>query len=132
MRMLAAVVVILALPALVMADINRLKLSPDLDPPDALPWSARRTEPSLRAVPVGMPVWVAPSVPLVPRCCKNEVPGPCTAPQYVTRCQCKPDIADRAVAPILWPHSPRTDERNTLTKEQRLAKGCVQDSQPVN
>ncbi|GEM_PF-2136158 len=132
MKMLVAVVVILALPVVVAADINRLRLSPDLERSDALIWKARRTELSLRAVPIGLSVWVGPSAPLVSRSSKSELRCQCSVPPHVTRCQCDPDRPDRTVMPVLWPHSPRTDERKTAAKERRQKQAQVQDEHRVN
>jgi hypothetical protein len=130
MRMLAAVALILALPALAAADINRLRLSPDPDRPDALLWNARRTQ--LSPAPVGLPAWAGPSMPLVPNCRKSQIAGPCTVPEYVTRCQREPGCPNRASAPMLWPKAPRTDEQKTATEELRVARGWVQNSRPAN
>ncbi len=132
MRKLAAVVVLLALPALVAADINRLKLSPDLDRADALPWNARRTEPNLMAWSVGLPVWAGPSVPLVSRFSKSEFRCPCTVPQHVVRCQCNPGRPDRTGVPVFRPHSARTRDDKTTAKEQHLGQGRVQDGRSAD
>ena len=132
MKMPAAVVVIMALPALVAADVNRLKPSPESDRPDALIWKARRTELSLRAVPVGLPVWAGPCAPLVSRSSKSELRYQCSVPQHVTRCQCDPDRPDRTGMPVLWPHFPCTDEQRTTADEQRRELTRVRGKHPAN
>lgn len=125
MRKLAAVALILALPALVAADINRLKPSPDLDRPDALPWNMRTRRPELRVAYPAQPSWASISRPNPVR---SKSVGPChaTAPQHVTRCLPQPDCRNDGNIPVLWPHAPRVDEQKTVAMEPRPDRGQIQ------
>jgi len=131
MTKLAAVVLILALPALVTADINRLKLSPDLEKPDALAWIARRPEPGLTAMLPLLPVWEGGGAPVA---ADRESPIACpgAAPEHVARYLSQPDCRTHVNAPALWLHAPRTDEQKTVAKEPAPEQVQIQDKHPAN
>jgi hypothetical protein len=132
MRRIAAVAVILSIPALLTADINRFNPDRDLERPDALPRSVQRPDPGLTAMSIPLPVWegVGKSIDAGRR--PSQLPCPPSVPPYLTRCRPQPDCSGHANAPALWPHTPRVDERKTSDRERLLLKGRVQDSQPAN
>jgi len=130
MTKLAAIVLILALPALVLADINRLRPSPDLERPDALPWNMRMQRPELAVVPSALPAWASTYMSSPAERSSNRVPCPCPASQHLSLCLSQPDCLNHANAPILWPHAPRADEQKTAAKEPRPKQ--VQDKHRAN
>ena len=131
MTKLVAVVLILALPDLVTADINRLKLNPDLEKPDALAWIVRRPEPRLTTMHAPLPVWESAGVPVTADR-ESPIACPSTAPEHVARCLSQPDCRNHVNAPALWLHAPRTDEQKTVAKEPAPEQVQVQDKHPAN
>lgn len=131
MRKLAAVAIMLALPALVAADINRFNPDRDLERPDAVLWRVQRPEPGLTAMTPVLPVWKGAGVPLV-NVCQSRVACPSAAPQHVTRCLPSPDCRNNVSAPVLWPHAPRVDEVKTTAEERRLDRALAPDGKPAN
>jgi hypothetical protein len=128
----AAVALILVLPGLVMADFYRLRPSPNIAQPDVLPWSMQMRRPKPAAVHSVSSSWASITSPDPAGLCKSRAACPVVVPQHLGRCLSQPYCGPSVPVPVLWPHSPRTDERKTLTKEQRFGEGRVQDGQPVN
>ena len=125
MTKLATIALILALPALVAADINRFNPDRDLERPDAVLWRVQRPEPGLTAITPVLPAWKGVGMPLVTGC-QSRVACPSTVPQHVTRCLPSPDCRNEVSAPILWPHAPRVDERKTVAMEPRPERDQIQ------
>ncbi len=131
MTKLIAVALILALPALVAADINRFNPTRDLERPDALPRSVQRPEPGLAVMVPVLPVWQGAGTPLATGC-QSRVACPSTVPQHVARCLSGPDCHNKASSPVLWPHAPRADEQKTAAKEPRQEQAQVPNNQLAN
>jgi len=129
MTKLSAVLLILAFPVLVAADINRLSLHPDLERPDALFWSVRRPEPGLTTIAPVLPTWEGACTPSATGSGQSRAACPAVAPQHVTRCLPQPDCRNDGNAPTLWPYAPRTDEQKTAAEEPRLKQAQVLDDQ---
>ena len=132
MSKLAAVAVMLATPALLMADINRLNPSRDLERPDAMIRRMQGQESGLTAMSVPLPVWEGVGKPIDPGRRPSQVPCPPSVSPYLTRCRPQPDCPIHAKAPVLWPHAPRTEERKTAAVEQRLVQDQTQGTQPTD
>jgi hypothetical protein len=130
MTKLTLVALILGLPALVAADINRFNPRRDLERPDALRWNMRTQRPELNVAPSALPAWVSICRPNPAAHCKSQTP--CPVPQHLCRCLSQPDCLSHASAPVLWPHSPRADEQRTADKEPRPKQAQVQDKHPAN
>jgi hypothetical protein len=122
MTKLVAVALILVLPGLVAADINRLRPSPDLEQPDALPWNTRTHRPELTLVPSVSPAEASICMSDLAERNSNRIPCPCPASQVLSRCLSQPDCLNHANMPILLPHAPRADEQRTSEKELRLVR----------
>jgi hypothetical protein len=118
MTKLAAVLLVLALPGLVAADIDRLRLSPASEQPDALPWDIRTRRPVVAVAPSVLPAWASISRSDPCERGNNKVPCPCPAAQRLNSCFSQPECRAKVSAPILWLHSPRSDERKTLQEER--------------
>ncbi len=131
MKKLAAVALVLALPALVAADINRFDPDRDLERADAVLWRVQRPEPGLTATTPVLPVWKGAGIPLVAGC-QSRVACPSTVPQHVTRCLSSPDCRNNVSAPVLWPHAPRVDEARTTAEERRLDNALAPDGRPAD
>ena len=132
MTKLAAIVLILALPALVAADINRVRLGPGPEQPDALRWNMRMQRPELTVVPSVQPAWASICTPNPTERSSYRVPCPCPAAQHLGLCLSQPDCLNHANAPILWPHAPRADEQKTAAKEPRPEQAQVQYKHSAN
>jgi hypothetical protein len=122
MKKLAAAALIIALTGLVAADINRLRLSPDLEQRDALPWNMRTHRPELTPVPSVGPAQASTRVSNLAERSSNRMPCQCPAAQRLSTCFSQPDCRAKASVPILWPHAPHADEQKTSEKELRLVK----------
>jgi hypothetical protein len=118
MTKLAAVLLALALPGLVAADMNRLRLSPDPAQPDALTWDMRTRRRVVAVAPSVLPAWASVSRPDPYERGNNRVSCPCPAAQRLSSCFEQPECRRRTSAPMLWPYSPRSDERKTRQEEQ--------------
>ena len=132
MTKLAAVALILALPALVTADINRLRPRMDAERPDAVCVNARRPEPQLAVMSPLLPVWDEACVSAAAGPGRTEMQCPASVPEHLTRRQSQPDCRNHVNAPVLWPHAPRTDEQRTVTNELRSEQARLQDRHPTN
>lgn len=128
----AAFALILALPGLATADFYRLKPSPDIAQPDALPWNMRIQRPEPIALHSALPSWANTSTASPAERSSNRVPCACPASQHLSLCLSQPDCLKHANVPILWPHAPRVDEQKTVAKEPRPERAQVQDKHPAN
>ena len=131
MMKLTAVVLMLMLPGLVAADINRLPLGRALEQSDALLRTTPILQQGMTITPSILPMWAGPSVPVTCGCSRSRVACPASAPQHVTRCLQSPDCRETASAPILWPQAPRVEERKTAAKELSQERPRAQESQPA-
>ena len=131
MTKLAMIVLILALPALVAADIDRLRPSPDFERPDALAWNTRTHEPELPMKPPVPPAWqgACASGPTGPG--RSQIQRLVPVPEHVALCQSQPDCRSHVNAPALWPHAPRTDEQKTTDKERRQKQARTRNKHPA-
>jgi hypothetical protein len=132
MTKLSAALLILALPALVTADINRSSLKPDRERPDALPWSVRRPQFGLTTIAPVPPAWNGACPSSATGSDRIQAACPAVTPQHVSRCLAQPDCRNDGNAPVLWPYAPRAHEERTSEKEQLLLKGRYQGSQLAN
>ena len=132
MRKALSVVLILAFPALVAADINRLNPNPDLERPDARTWQLRPHESGLVLPSSPLPVWKGAFAPVTPGCGTGRVACPSSLPGHVAKRTVQPDNRTPVLAPILWPHSPRADEVRTVAREPRPGQARRGDTQPAN
>jgi hypothetical protein len=128
----AAFALILALPGLATADFYRLRPSPDIVQPDALPWNMRIQRPEPMAVHNALPSSANNYTVSPAERSSNRVPSPCPAAQHLGLCLSQPDCLSHASAPVLWPHAPRADEQKTADKEPRPKQAQVPDNQPAN
>jgi hypothetical protein len=125
-------VLMLAFPALVAADINRLSASPGLERPDAITRVLRTQEPGLNLMPTTRPAWETAFGPPKPSCGEVRTPCPGTALVHLTRRDAQPDCRSAANGPVLWPHEPRADEQKTVLAEQRIKQTRAGNSKPAN
>ena len=128
----AAFALILALPGLATADFYRLRPSPDIVQPDALPWNMRIQRPEPMVLHKALPSWANNCTVSPAERSSNRVPCPCPASQHLSLCLSQPDCLNHANAPILWPHAPRADEQKTAAKEPRPEQAQVQDKHSAN
>ncbi len=131
MMKLTAVLLILSLPALVTADVNRLRPSRGLEEPDALCWNMQTHRPEPTAVPLVMPSWASIRMSNPTVTSRSSIQCPTSAPQHVTRRLSQPECASYVKAPVLWPHAPRADEQKTADREPRPKQTQAQDRQPA-
>jgi len=132
MMKLNAVLLILALPALVTADVNRFRPSRGLEEPDALCWNMRTHRPERTVVTSVLPAWASICAPSPAERSSNQVTCPGPGSQYLSRRLSQPECANYVKMPVLWPHAPRADEQKTAAGEPRPKKAQAQDKQPAN
>lgn len=132
MTKLAAVALILALPGLVTADFYRLRPSPDVAQPDALPWNMRIQRAAPTAVHSALSSWANTYTVSPAERSSNRVPCPCPAAGHLGLRLSQPDCLTHVNAPVLWPRAPRTDERKTAANEMRSEQAQLQDRHPAD
>jgi len=132
MTRLTTVILILVLPALVAAAVNRLQTSPGLERPDDLTWNMQRHEPGPVVMRQSPSAWDGVCLLRATGCCRSGVACLGPACQQVTRLQLQPDRREEANAPVLWPHAPRMDEQETVARELRAERVPAQGPQPAD
>ena len=126
------VVLIMALPVLVTADINRLDANLDLERPDTRTWCLRTQQPEFVPMSATLPVWEGVFIPGAAGRSQGRTPCPSAAPEHVTRRLAQPDCRNTTIRPALWPFAPRADEKKTAAREPRPERTRIPAAEPAN